>query len=134
MYDAPDPWNYKRAPFRGKMCVSLEPPFSNDTCTTVKYEYAVLEPIVQQARIIIIQHPDLSAKDLEYFPELYKRCGDDRIQKLINDVSDERRFSVWRFCIEVLSEVSGYPFDTIKKYLHAKSQQKKSRVRGRPTR
>jgi hypothetical protein len=112
--------------------VSLDPPLSNDTCSTVKYEYALLAPEVQRARAIILQHPDFSTTDAEDFPEIYRRCGDDRIQTLINAVSDEGRFSVWRFCVEVLSEVSGFPFDTIKKYLYVKSQQKQKTLPGRP--
>jgi len=132
MSNQPHPWNYKRAPFKGKMCVSVEPPFSNDTRTTVKNEYFLLLPEVQRARAIIFQHPDFTAADLEQFPEVHKRCGDDRSQILINVVSDESRFSVWRFCMEVLSEVSGYPFDTIKKYLYSESRQKKKTLPGRP--
>lgn len=133
MSDSPNPWNYKRAPFKGKMCVYLDPPFSNDTCTTVKYKYALFAPEVQRARAIIVQHPDFSAADMAQFPEVHKRCGDDRIQMLINAVSDESRSSVWRFCVEVLSEVSGIPFDTIKKYLYVPSRQKKKTLPGRPT-
>jgi hypothetical protein len=132
MSNQTDPWNYKRVPFKGKMRVYLEPPLSSDTCTTVKYEFSVFAPEVQRALPIILQTPDFSVRDAEEFPEIYKRCGDDRIQMLISAVSDEGRFSVWRFCLEVLSEVSGIPFDTIKKYLYVKSRQIKKTLPGRP--
>jgi len=133
MFNQPDPWNYRRAPFKGKMCVWLERPRSRDTCTTVKYEYSLFAPDVERAVPIILQNPDFGVADAQQFPELYKRCGDNRIQMLINAVSDERRFSVWRFCLEVLSEDSGIPFDTIKKYMYVESRQRKKRLPGRPS-
>ena len=131
--DQPQPFHYLRAPFKGKITVSLQGR-SNDTSTTVKYEYGIFAPQVERAAAIILQNPDVTANDIAAeFPEIQKRCGEDRIQALIEGASSpERRFSVWRFCLEVLAEVSRYPFDTIKKYLYRPTRQQKQSLPGRP--
>jgi hypothetical protein len=130
----PDTWNYKRAPFKDEMAVSLMLPHSTDTCSTVKLENAFLAPEVERAAAMIRQNPDVTVNDvLNEFPEIKKRCGDRRVRMLIDCASDtEHRFSTWRFCVEVFSEVSRYPFDTIKKYLYSESRQKKQSAPGRP--
>src|SRR5215469_5368778 len=128
MSEQPKHWDYKRAPFQGKMYVSLLGQ-SNDTSTTVKHEYHILSPEVERAATIIQQNPDVQVSEIEAeFPEIKKRCGEERIQKLIDQASnsnEDRRFSVWHYCIEVLAEVTRYPFDTVRKYLYRESRQKK---------
>lgn len=133
VYEQPTAWTYKRAPFKGKTIVSLTAPYSNDTCTTIKYEYSLLAPEVERAAAIIRQNPDITISDLAEFPEVYKRCGDDHLQQLIQLAADtERRLSVRQFCLQVLADVSRYPLDTVKKYLYAESRQKQQVLPGRP--
>jgi hypothetical protein len=116
------------------MRVSLLPPWSQDTSSTVKHEFNCLVTEVERAATIIGQNPDVTVAEIAAeFPEIRKRCGDHRIQALIDHAySPERRFSAWNFCVETLAEVSRYPYDTIKKYLYRETRQQKQRSPGRP--
>jgi hypothetical protein len=133
--DHPSPWNYKRRlKPNGKIVIGLQPPYSNDTLSTVRYEVPLLEPEVRQAAAVV-RTSDASTNELrEMFPELDKRCSDDHLLELIDRVGGEKRFSVKEFTIRVLADATGtYSPETILRYLKFNnSRQRKKSTRGRP--
>ena len=137
----PVPWNWKQTTLPdGQTVVSVVGPFSPDTLTTVRYEYALIESDFSQAIGVIRQDPNVSNANLRKIcPRLGERFSDRHFQKIKDseesgEPKDQIKNLKWFFAEVLKDEVpQKYEADTFYYYLtHKDSRQIKKAARGRP--